>query len=208
MVRNPVTWSTLVAGTLLAVRLAAAESREEWQQPQRVVADLGLRAGARVADVGCGNGYFALRLSKVVGPAGKVFAVDPDAKALDALRSSVRRSGMANVEVIRSEPEKTRLADGACDAVLVCDVIHEVPEKHRAGLMKDTARAIRPGGFLFLLDYRKSRDVPFDPYDKLIPREDLIRLCTDEGLVLDAEFHYLKYQVFFRFRKPGPRPAG
>jgi hypothetical protein len=40
------------------------------------------------------------------------------------------------------------------------------------------------------------------PYEKLIPRDDLVQLGTDAGLALDAEFHYLKYQVFLRFRKP------
>ena len=47
----------------------------------------------------------------------------------------------------------------------------------------------------------------FDPYEKLVPRENLVKLGTDAGLTLDAEFHYLKYQVFLRFRKPsGPPP--
>lgn len=204
MTRNDTVWLVLLAGMLLPVAPGVAEDREQWQQPRRVMADLGLQPGWQVADVGCGSGYFTTRLSKALGPNGKVLAVDPDAKALESLRNTAQRQSQDNVEIIRSEAENTHLADGSCDAVLVCDVIHEVPEKHRVGLMKDIARAIKPGGFLFLLDYRKSRDVPFDPYDKLIAREDLVKLCTDTGLILDAEFHYLKYQVFFRFRKPVP----
>jgi len=65
-----------------------------------------------------------------------------------------------------------------------------------------TDLAIKPGGFLFLIDYRKSREVTFDPYEKLIPRDDLVKLGSDAGLSLDAELHYLKYQVGLRFRKP------
>lgn len=42
----------------------------------------------------------------------------------------------------------------------------------------------------------------FDPYDKRIPRDGLVKLATDAGLTLDAEYHYLKFQVFLRFRRP------
>ena len=54
-------------------------------------------------------------------------------------------------------------------------------------------------------DWRKSHDITFDPYEKLIPRENLVQVGTDTELALDAEFHYLKYQVFLRFRKPSPK---
>ena len=87
------------------------------------------------------------------------------------------------------------------DALLVCDVLHEVPEAQRLPLVKSAVRALKPGGFLYLIDYRKSRDVTFDPCEKLIPRDELIRIGTDAGLRLDGEFHYLKYQVFLRFQK-------
>jgi len=86
-----------------------------------------------------------------------------------------------------------------------CEVLHEMPAADRLLLIRDVVRALKPGGILILIDWRKSHDITFDPYEKLIPREDLVQLGTDAGLALDAEFHYLKYQVFLRFRKPGAR---
>ncbi|MCC6355891.1 MAG: class I SAM-dependent methyltransferase [Verrucomicrobiae bacterium] len=198
----------VLAVTVIAAGISgscmAEESRDQWQQPERVVGDLGLRAGARVADVGCGSGYFTVRLAKAVGGDGVVFAVDPSTKALDGLRSQLSQANAHNVEIIRSKGSTTGLADTSCDAVLICNVLHEVsPPSVRAELMRDIARAMRPGGSLYLLDYRKSQEATrFDPFEKLIAREDLVRLATEAGLQLDAEFHYLKYQVFLRFRKP------
>ena len=186
----------------LAARGAAAESRDEWQQPDRVVADLGLKAGAAVADVGCGDGYFTFRLADAVGRAGKVFAVDIDKGALKKVSDRAAREKRGNVEVVPSGPTDTKLASESADVALLSDVLHHVPADQRAGLVKDSARAVKPGGFLYIVDYRKSRDVKFDPYEILIPRDDLVKLGTDAGLALDAEFHYLKYQVFLRFRKP------
>lgn len=176
--------------------------RGQWQQPNRVMADLSIKTGSTVADVGCGAGYFTFRLSRAVGPAGKVYAVDINAKAVAKLQAEAEKEHLSNIKTIVSDPTNTKLPSECADLVLICDVLHEAPKEQRLPLIKDAVRALKPGGFLFLIDYRKSREVPFDPYEKLIPREDLVKLCEDAGLSLDAEFSYLKYQVFLRFRKP------
>jgi ubiquinone/menaquinone biosynthesis C-methylase UbiE len=188
-----------------------AEDREQWQQPDRVMADLHVQPGMKVADVGCGTGYFTFRLGKAVGPKGKVFALDVSADALKPVRERAEREKPGSIEVIQSEARKTGLRPLSLDAALVCLVLHEASAEDRLPLVRDVARALKPGGFLFVIDHRKSHEVKFDPYEKLIPREDLVKFGTDAGLVLDAEFHYLKYQVFLRFRKPPaakPEQAG
>jgi hypothetical protein len=68
--------------------------------------------------------------------------------------------------------------------------------------VQSAVQALKPGGTLYLIEYRKSKEVTFDPYEKLMPRDDLLKIGAETGLQLDAEFHYLKYQVFLRFQKP------
>ena len=186
---------------ILSCTFVSAEDRNDWQQPDRVMSDLGMKPGTRVADIGCGEGYFTLRLARAVGPQGLVFAVDINARALAALKKQADQQLLTNVTVVVSESTDTRLPVESVDVLLISDVLHEVPEVQRLPLVQSAVRALRPGGFLYLIDYRKSRDVKFDPYEKLIPRDELVRICTDAGLRLDAEFHYLKYQVFLRFQK-------
>lgn len=200
----PVARAFCLAGLSLAVAslLIAAAGRDEWQQPDRVVADLALKEGTAVADVGCGEGYFTLRLAQAVGESGKVWAVDISEKALRKLAERAEKAKLANIEIVHSEPTDTKLTDASVDVAFVCDVLHHVPEADRLPLVRDVVRAIRPGGYLFVVDWRKSREVKFDPYERLIPRDDLVKLGRDAGLSLDAEFYYLKYQVFLRFRKP------
>ena len=190
---------------LLYCTCCAAEDRNEWQQPDRVIGDLGLKPGTRVADIGSGDGYFTLPLARAVGQHGQVYAVDVDARALDALRKRVDHERLTNVTIVLSESTDARLPSRSVDVLFICDVLHEMPEEHRLPLVQSAVRALKPGGFLYLIDYRKSRDVKFDPYEKLIPRDDLVKIGTDAGLRLDAEYDYLKYQVFFRFQKtPSP----
>ena len=186
---------------ILSCTFVSAEDRNDWQQPDRVMSDLGMKPGTRVADIGCGEGYFTLQLARAVGPQGLVFAVDINARALAALKKQADQQLLTNVTVVVSESTDTRLPVESVDVLLISDVLHEVPEAQRLPLVQSAVRALRPGGFLYLIDYRKSRDVTFDPYERLIPRDELVRICTDAGLRLDAEFHYLKYQVFLRFQK-------
>jgi len=183
--------------------VVTAESREAWQQPSRVMSDLGLKQGTRIADIGCGDGYFSLRLARVVGQEGSVFAADINERSLSSLKAQSERQHLTNVVIVISECTNARLPSACVDAVLICDVLHEMPEAQRLPMINSAVWALRPEGFLYLIDYRKSRDVKFDPYEKLISRDDLIRVCTEAGLTLDAEYHYLKYQVFLRFRKAG-----
>jgi len=58
-------------------RLDAVEAeRDQWQHPAEVVQALGIRPGDIVAEIGCGSGYFALKLSSPVGKRGRVIAED------------------------------------------------------------------------------------------------------------------------------------
>ncbi len=203
--RRCVPWIAVACiGALAPVVGGQRGDRDEWQQPARVVADLGLKPGAVVADIGCGSGYFTFRLARSVGPTGKVHAVDIDENAVRAVRQQAASAGLSNVEGVVSQPTDIGIPAATLDAAFYCDVFHEAPSEVRLPLMKDTVRALKPGGFMYLIDWRKSREVTADPYERLIPRDDLVKLGQDAGLELDAEYHYLKYQVFLRFRKPKP----
>ena len=81
----------------------SAEDRNDWQEPDRVMSDLGMKPGTRVADIGCGEGYFTLRLARAVGPQELVFAVDINARALAKLKQQADQQLLTNVTVVVSE---------------------------------------------------------------------------------------------------------
>jgi ubiquinone/menaquinone biosynthesis C-methylase UbiE len=124
--------------------------RDEWQKVDEIVVALDLEEGERVADIGAGRGFFTLRLARVVGPAGRVFAVDIDEAVLEQLRASVRRAGLQNVETILSELDDPMLADTSVDAALMVIAYHEMRE-HEA-MLAGVKRALRPGGRLAIVD--------------------------------------------------------
>ena len=196
----------LLVGVVFCTLCAAApkktkDNRNDWQQAARVVEDLGLKDGSRIADIGCGRGFFTYRLGKAVGQKGKVYATEISEKLLKPVSDRVKKDKLTNIEPVLSEAMDTKLAAESVDAALVVNVLHHVPKDQRAALVKNIVEAIRPGGILFIIDWRLKAKVKHD-IDRRIPRDDLLKLATDTGLKLDAEFHYLEHQVFLRLRKP------
>ena len=51
-----------------------------------------------VADLGCATGYYAFALAELVGPEGKVYAVDLNKKCIRALEKKVEKGGYRNIE--------------------------------------------------------------------------------------------------------------
>jgi len=178
--------------------------RDKWQQPARVVADMGLKEGAAVADVGCGSGYFTFRLSNAVGEKGKVFATEISDKGLKAVAARAKKDNITNIETLKSDPTRTKLARHSVDAAIIVNVLHHVNKEHRIPLTKDIAEAIRPGGSFYIIEWRVKAGIKHDKHRR-IPRADLVRLAERAGLKLDAEFFYLKNQVFLRFNKPAKK---
>src|SRR5436190_3890949 len=77
--------------------------RDEWQRPGEVMDALGTKPASRVADIGCGFGYFTFRLAARVGAEGKVYAVDIEREAINKVRERKEREKLAQVEPILGE---------------------------------------------------------------------------------------------------------
>ena len=144
--------------------------REREEQPDRVVASLRIPRGATVIDLGAGVGYFTWRLAKQVGPHGKVIAVDIQSQMLDMLSENMRKRRINNVETILGTPSDPRLAEDSADLALLVDVYHELA--YPAKIMASVRRALRPGGRLAIVEYRKEDPwIPIHPLHKMTVEE-------------------------------------
>ena len=126
------------------------ESREQWQKVDEVIAAMGARRGAVVADLGAGDGFFTVRLARAVGEQGKVYAVDVSADALRRLRTRVANDKLAQVEVIEAASNDPRLPAGSLDAVLVVNAYHEM--KAHAEILAKVKAALKPQGRLVIIE--------------------------------------------------------
>lgn len=179
---------------------ADKDNRDQWQQRDRVLSDLNLSAGSTIADIGCGGGYFTFHFAKAIGEKGTLYATEITEKALQPIIDRIAKDQIQNIKTVLSESTSTKVPDNCLDAAIIINVLHHVPRDQRLDLTKDLVRSIKPGGYLYIIDWRVNATIKHD-MDKRIPLEELVKYSTDNGLTLDAEFHYLEHQVFLRFRK-------
>jgi len=203
--------------TASAVRTSPQESdrarkRDEWQRPGEVMDALGVKSGHRVADIGCGYGYFTFRLAARVGAEGKVYAVDIDSEAVDKVRRRKELEKLEQVEPIQGESADPRLPKDL-DAVLIVDTYHEFRDYDR--MMQAVFRALKPGGRLALIDGEGPAGRPRTEYHRLhtIPAELVREEVIRNGFVFkesrpgfyDAE--YGKKFYFLIFERPLPNSS-
>lgn len=124
--------------------------RDQWQRPADIMAALDLRPGAVVAEVGCGSGYFILRMSPRVGRQGRVLAEDIRWLPLAFLHARVLSGGDWNVRVIRGRPADPELPPGHVDAVLIANTFHEFVDPRP--ILARVRQALVPQGRLVIVD--------------------------------------------------------
>src|SRR6478736_9938145 len=76
------------------------ESRDREEEPAKLMKALNLKPGQSVCDLGCGNGFYTLKLAKEVGPTGKVLAVEIQPEMLDMLAKRAEKAGVKNIQSI------------------------------------------------------------------------------------------------------------
>ena len=147
----------VVAVTLAAFQTSPEEfktidsARESFQNANALVAALQLSRGDWAADVGAGAGYYAMRMSEVAGPEGKIFAQDITESSIARLKARVKAFNLENVEVIKGDANDPKLPSGKLAAVLVVDTYHHFAN-HKEMLEK-IFDSLKPGGRLVIADY-------------------------------------------------------
>jgi len=133
------------------VKAFDSPARDAWQKPDDVVSLLQLWPGNAVADVGAGTGHFEPYLAKAVGPTGRVLALDVEPHMVTYLKRRVKKEKLANVSAQQVAADDPGLPDGSVDRLLVVDTWHHLPDRARYAAAMN--RALRPGGFVVVVDF-------------------------------------------------------
>lgn len=166
--------------------------REQEENPDKALDELKLKPGMVVADVGAGTGYMSLKLSKRVGPSGKVYAEDVQPEMLDKVRANAAKARAANIQTVQGTYTDPKLPQGQMDLVLLVDVYHEFSEPQK--MLRGIRASLKPDGRLVLLEYRKEDpNIPIIPEHKMSVAEVKTELEA-EGFVLGPVIETLPRQ--------------
>jgi len=112
--------------TIISSRYSNEEERDRLNEAGEVMNRAGIKPGMTVADIGAGEGYYTIRLSRRVGKDGRVLAEDIIPEVRDALAQRVSRERLDNVSVRLGEPADPKLPDNSFDRVLMVHMYHEI----------------------------------------------------------------------------------
>lgn len=129
------------------------EGREVADNRDAIVDRLNLQPGDDIADVGTGTGLFLTRLSAATGPDGTVYAIDIVPKFLDHIDAQRDRLGLDNVETVLCSEREVGLPADSVDIAFICNVYHHF--EYPADSLASIHRALRPGGRLVLIDFKR-----------------------------------------------------
>ena len=176
------------------------ETRIQEEQPEAMLRSLKIPAGATVADVGAGAGYYSIRLARKVGPRGVVYATDLQPEMLRFLRENARAARVANIKPIRATQTKTNLPASTIDLILMVDVYHECTDPDT--LLQGLLTALRPGGRLVLVEFRgEDPEVPIKPEHKMT-LEQVRKEVEPQGFTFKESLEFLPWQHVIIFEKP------
>ncbi len=119
------------------------------------VATFGIREGMTVVDYGCGPGRYTIRFAKLVGRNGKVYAVDIQPLAIEAVKRQMAAQGLNNVVPVLAKGYETGLPDRIADMVCALDMFFGLGEP--STFLREVHRIIKPEGVLVLDDGHQSR---------------------------------------------------
>ena len=167
-----------------------------------ILARIGLEREQVVLDAGCGDGYWSVAASRLVGPKGKVWAADIHRPALDALTREIFVKGLRNIHPLLADVTQTMpVATASVDVALLVNVLHDLNEEGgAAGALKELARLLRPGGLLLVVEFRVMEGPPGPPAGVRLAPERVEELCRAAGFRMTGRFEAGQFNYAMVFK--------
>jgi ubiquinone/menaquinone biosynthesis C-methylase UbiE len=175
------------------------ESREREEESSTLLEALKVQPGDVVADIGCGNGFYTLKLAKLVGPNGKVIAVDIQREMLEFLKEAAAAEGITNIDPVLGTVIDPKLPAEKVDLVLLVDVYHEF--SHPEQMLSAIRTSLKPTGRVALAEFRaEDPKVPIKPLHKM-SKQQILKEFPPNGFKLIEEFDKLPWQHLMFFQR-------
>ena len=173
-------------------------TRIQEEMPDEVVRNMNLKPDEVVADIGAGSGYFSFRIARQV-PQGKVLAVDIQPEMLALIDERQAAEGVSNIEGVLGQIDDPNLPPNSIDAAIMVDAYHEF--SHPFEMIRGIYQALKPGGRIFLLEYRaEDPSVPIRPLHKM-SEEQVVKEMSVFNLEWTDTLDFLPWQHMMIFTK-------
>ena len=162
---------------------------------------LGVKPGMSVCDLGCGNGFYTLKLSPMVGDDGKVFAVEIQKEMLTMLAKRAAAADVKNIVPVLGNVADPKLPEASIDIILMVDVYHEMD--HPVEMLAAMRKSLKPNGRLVEVEFRaEDAKVPIKALHKM-SKEQITKELAANGFKVADQFDGLPWQhmMFLKRRR-------
>ena len=175
------------------------DSRDREEDCRTLLAALKIQPGQTVCDMGCGNGFYSLRLARLVGEKGQVIAVDVQREMLGLLKDRAAAEKIGNIKLVHGSVVDPHLEPHSVDLVLMVDVYHEF--SHPDEMLKAIHESLKPGGRVALAEFRaEDPQVPIKELHKM-SKAQILKEFEPNGFKLVEEFDKLPWQHLMFFER-------
>jgi len=182
--------------------------RDQWDKTEKVLDFMKIKPGDKIADLGCGPGYWSFKFSKRVGKDGKVYGLEIADEALDKVRQAAAKPelGLENIIPYKTKPNDVMLPEGSVDMFFICSMWHAVYMRDlefvQDQLLTSAIKAVKKGGRIVVID----NDLPqgetpiFD--GPRIDRRLIVEQFKRYGLKLVDSAQFIPQRYVLVFEKP------
>jgi len=175
-------------------RPAIDDERRRWQNPEAILADIGLRPGLTFVDIGCGGGFFALPAARIVGETGKVYSLDTNPRSIASLKELAASEGLTNLDLTIGKAEELTICEQCADIVFFGIALHDFKDPSR--VLENARKMVKPAGRLVNLDWKKEPMKLGPPVEIRFSQEMASRLIEAAGFIVETikdsgDYHYI-----------------
>jgi predicted methyltransferase len=185
---------------IVGTTFSTEDARDRAGEAEEVMELAGVKPGMSVADVGAGEGYYTVRLARVVGPRGRVLAEDIVPEVRDELSDRIQRERLDNVAVKLGTAENPMLPAASFDRIFLVHMYHEVEAPY--AFLWHMREGVKPDGLVIVVDSNR----PVKQHGMPPARVE----CEFAALGLrQVKFNFLSGGDVYlmAFQLAGPRPA-
>jgi ubiquinone/menaquinone biosynthesis C-methylase UbiE len=168
--------------------------RRMWQNPEQILAEIGLKDGDTFVDVGCGEGFFTIPAARIVGESGRVHCVDVHGESIEKVKQRVQAEGLKNIVAKVARAEDTIFCEGYADVVFFGIDLHDFDNAPK--VLANARRMLKPRGKLVDLDWKRKLMSKGPPFRIRFSEEKAVGLIREAGFEVQSvrdsgKYHYL-----------------
>jgi predicted methyltransferase len=180
--------------------------RENWEKSSKILEVLNIKPGNVVVDVGCGPGYFTFKFADLVGPSGRVYALDPRDVHIMYINRLVQKYGLHQVRTIQVFPEdRDPPVQEKADRVFMCSLYHflyaSLSPEDLASYLASLRNLLKDDGRLVIIDNDLVHDETLPYHGPYIAKELIIRQFEYSGFKLCSRHQFIPQRYVLIFEK-------